>query len=280
MRKPFLGDYPIIQHFGENPEVYARFSLIGHNGLDYGTPNETPLYSCIDGVVTEATNDPGGYGVYVKCENEQYGVLFAHLSRLNVGETQPVQEGELLGWSDNTGFSTGPHLHLGIFTKPRQTGNGYNGYVDPEPLLKGGEMEEITELKKQIEVLQLRVSELETDGEMKQKRIEDRDRQINELAEEIAKVNGLLTEESGKRSLAEAELVVLKTQVSDAQTALVSANGKLQGLQTLLETKETELEEALQEVAAAEETLQSLNSFTAADYFLKGFKLLFKRFLS
>jgi len=276
MRKPFSGDYAISQHFGENPAIYSRFSLLGHNGTDWAIPSETPLYSCIEGTVTEVGNDPGGYGIYVKCENEQYGVLFAHLSRLNVGETQQVQEGTLLGFSDNTGFSTGPHLHLGIFTKPRQTGNGYNGYVDPEPLLEGGEMEEITELKRQIEVLQLRIRELETDGEMKQQRIEDRDKQINGLAEEIARVNNLLTEESGKRSVAEAEIVGLNTQVSDLQGQVTTVSSQVETMQKLLETKQKELELCKNELFDSEQTLKEMNAYTWKDFLIKGLKLLLK----
>ena len=277
MRKPFSGDYAISQHFGENPAIYSRFHLIAHNGCDWAIPSETPLYSCIEGIVTEVGNDPGGYGIYVKCENDQYGVLFAHLSRLNVGQTQQVQEGQLLGFSDNTGFSTGPHLHLGIFTKPRQTGNGYNGYVDPEPLLEGGEMEEITELKKKIEVLELRVSELEKDGEMKQERIEARDKQINDLADDIADVNGLLTIESGKRSEAEAEIVSLTTKLSDAGSMLTATNGRLETMQKLLEAKEKELELANKELFDSEQTLKEMNAYTWQDFFLKGFKLLLQR---
>lgn len=151
MRKPFDGEYQITQLFGENPEIYARFGLKGHNGMDFAAPTGTVLYSPITGTVTEVREDPGGYGNYVKIENPELAVLLAHLSRFTVGETQQVTEGEQVGWSGNTGFSTGPHLHFGIFTKPRQSSNGYNGYVDPLPYLKG-EIMQIDELKKELDI--------------------------------------------------------------------------------------------------------------------------------
>ncbi len=151
MRKPFEGDYPITQRFGENPDIYARFGLQGHNGVDFGLPLSTPLVSPILGRVIQVRNDPSGYGNTVVIENEVLAVRLAHLTRFTVGETQQVQEGELVGYSGNTGFSTGPHLHLGIYTKPRQDNNGFSGYVDPLPYMEG-EVADLEALKIQVAV--------------------------------------------------------------------------------------------------------------------------------
>ncbi len=131
-RNLFEGDFPLTQLFGENPDWYAPFGMDGHNGIDYATPTGTNLYCCIDGQVTEVAYDSNGYGKYIKIENDECGVLYAHmraLSTIPVGAT--VRAGDTIGQSGNTGNSTGPHLHFGVFPKPRDRSNGYAGYIDP-----------------------------------------------------------------------------------------------------------------------------------------------------
>lgn len=136
MIKPFSGNFTRTQGFGENSAIYARFGLKGHNGYDYATPNDTPILAAITGKVVEATSDSTGYGNYIKIENDKEGVLVAHLRRFTVSVGQEVNEGQLIGYSNNTGFSSGPHLHFGYFRKPRDRSNGYSGYIDPAPYFR------------------------------------------------------------------------------------------------------------------------------------------------
>lgn len=124
-------DAPITQRFGVNPASYAKFGLKGHNGIDFGIPTGTKLYSCIDGTVIEAQSDPTGYGNYIKIENNECGILYGHLKSFSVAVGETVKAGQVIGISDNTGNSTGSHLHFGVFPKPRNKTNGYNGYIDP-----------------------------------------------------------------------------------------------------------------------------------------------------
>ena len=49
--------------------------------------------------------------------------MYYHLSGFAVSAGQNVSKGQLIGYSGNTGFSTGPHLHWGLKV------NG--SYVDP-----------------------------------------------------------------------------------------------------------------------------------------------------
>ena len=147
MRKPFLADYRLSQNFGGNPDLYKRFlvkqpdgttaPLRGHSGLDWATPNDTPLVSPIAGKVIEATFDDAGYGYYLKIENDTEGCVIAHMRRLTVGVGFVLKEGDPIGTSDNTGFSTAPHVHMGYYTKPRDRSNGYAGFIDPLPFLTG-----------------------------------------------------------------------------------------------------------------------------------------------
>lgn len=154
MIKPFKGDYPLTQPFGANPEIYKQFGLLAHNGIDLATPVGTPIIASISGTVIEAVKSgDAGYGKYVKIENDEYGSLTAHLSRVDVEVGQTVTEGQQIGLSGNTGFSTGPHLHWGIFSKPRDRNNGYGGYVDQTNLITTPNVDTIPVNKKVYEEL-------------------------------------------------------------------------------------------------------------------------------
>lgn len=131
MRLPFNGNFTQTQGFGGNSADYIRFGLRGHNGLDFALPSGTPLYAAISGKVIEATEDPTGYGKYIKLENSTEGALTAHMQSFTVSVGQDVNEGDLIGYSDNTGNSSGPHLHFGYYKIPRNRQNGYSGYIDP-----------------------------------------------------------------------------------------------------------------------------------------------------
>lgn len=131
----------ITQHFGEDPAFYTRFNMKGHNGIDCRTKFEDspdgkhPIYAVTDGTVTEAiTVDNGGYGKYVLLSHPDGSqTLYGHLDSLNVSLSQCAKGGEIIGISDNTGVSSGAHLHFGYRPKSFNRANGYKGYEDPEP---------------------------------------------------------------------------------------------------------------------------------------------------
>jgi len=145
MRKPFEGNFPISQTFGNKLflknakdieyDVYAQWGLNGHNGIDYACPSGTPILAPHHGTVIEANFDSGGYGNYIKIENDNEGSVLAHLDSIRVQIGFEVKEGDIIGISDNTGASTGPHLHWGYFQKPRNRQNGFDGYMDQLPIL-------------------------------------------------------------------------------------------------------------------------------------------------
>lgn len=135
MIRPFKGTFPITQIWGVNEADYARFGLKGHNGVDYGIPTGTPIIAPHNGKVIEAAFDQYGYGMYVKIENDEEGSILGHLQSFNVNSGDTVFEGQQIGISDNTGNSTGPHLHWGYFRKPRNKEDGYSGTTNPWPYL-------------------------------------------------------------------------------------------------------------------------------------------------
>lgn len=92
----------------------------GHNGVDYGAPRGTAIFSSAEGVVKVANyraGNPwfGGYGNYIMIEHPNgTQTLYAHLSAVNVTVGDTVSKGQTIGKSGNTGRSTGPHLHFEV----------------------------------------------------------------------------------------------------------------------------------------------------------------------
>jgi hypothetical protein len=126
---------PITQLFGENPQIYKKWGFPGHNGVDYGIPNGTPIKAAIGGTVAMVGFENGGYGNYVKLSHSDDGKSFytyyAHLANAAVTAGQKIKVGTVIGYSNNTGASTGPHLHFGL--KIDGENPPYKGYVDPMP---------------------------------------------------------------------------------------------------------------------------------------------------
>jgi murein DD-endopeptidase MepM/ murein hydrolase activator NlpD len=133
----FIGNYPMTQGFGEHPQEYnARFGLRGHNGVDWACPTMTPVLVAAGGIIKEVAFDEGGYGKYIKVVHDGYLTLYAHLNDAVVKVNDKVVAGQLLGHSNNTGFSTNPHLHFGVapcdaLGNKTEGANGFSGYINP-----------------------------------------------------------------------------------------------------------------------------------------------------
>lgn len=94
--------------------VYDREAM--HGGIDFGTPVGTPVYATADGVVEWAAyHQSSGYGKMVRViHNYGFSTVYGHLDRIEVNSGNYVRRGDLLGYSGNTGISTGPHLHYEV----------------------------------------------------------------------------------------------------------------------------------------------------------------------
>lgn len=123
---PFAGMYPVTQTYDQH---VARAKANGwswapgvpgngyyYGGIDFGMPNGTPIRATREGKVEKAALDASGYGHHVRISHETVPGLsksiYGHLSNLAVVAGDMVQAGQLIGYSDNTGMSTGPHLHF------------------------------------------------------------------------------------------------------------------------------------------------------------------------
>jgi len=140
---PLKREKYITQPFGSRPEYYSQYTiggvkLKGHNGTDYRASNSTEVVACDDGFCQEVL-DQGkiGYGKYIKIIHSWGESVYAHLQEFKVKQSAEVKKGQTIALSDNTGNSTGSHLHFAIRINPYNRGDGWGGYSDPEPYLEG-----------------------------------------------------------------------------------------------------------------------------------------------
>ena len=114
-RQPFRGDYPITLNYHEKFDPLYDNVKRFHEGIDYGCPEGTPILASADGTVVGRFNAPYGYGLFVEINHgDGYHAFYAHLSRATVDHGDKVSQGDLIGYSGNTGNSTGPHLHFEV----------------------------------------------------------------------------------------------------------------------------------------------------------------------
>jgi len=86
-----------------------------HAGVDFGAGVGTNVTASDGGQVIFVGYD-GGYGLEVKIDHGGgYTTLYAHLSQALVSVGDMVFQGQHIAESGNTGSSTGPHLHFGVY---------------------------------------------------------------------------------------------------------------------------------------------------------------------
>ncbi|BAF69457.1 peptidoglycan DD-metalloendopeptidase family protein [Nitratiruptor sp. SB155-2] len=90
-----------------------------HLGVDFGAPRGTHVYAAGNGRVI-FSGRKGGYGnVIIIAHADGYRTLYAHLQKRLVRRGRRVKQGSLIGLVGNTGLSTGPHLHFGLYKNGR-----------------------------------------------------------------------------------------------------------------------------------------------------------------
>lgn len=102
---------PITGNFGEQRPGHI------HAGIDIAVPEGTPIRAVADGKValTQGIAASGGYGNYTCVQHTStVSSCYAHQSRFGVAVGQSVKQGQVIGYSGNTGHSFGPHLHFEI----------------------------------------------------------------------------------------------------------------------------------------------------------------------
>ena len=113
----------ITQYFG-NTDFAIKTNAYkgkGHNGVDFQAAPGTKVKASLDGIVVGAGDTDkvcrgASFGKWVLLKhNNGLSTIYAHLSLITVAEGQTVKTGNIIGYSGNTGYSTGPHLHFGVY---------------------------------------------------------------------------------------------------------------------------------------------------------------------
>lgn len=114
----------ITQYFGNtafataNPAIYSGG---GHNAIDLRATVGTRVLASKEGVVegigdTDKSCSGVSYGKWVLIRHpNNLSTLYAHLSIIKVSGGQQIETGQLIGYSGDTGYATGPHLHFAVF---------------------------------------------------------------------------------------------------------------------------------------------------------------------
>jgi hypothetical protein len=167
--KPWI----VTQKFGET--AYLSFYkenkviLSGHNGIDLAAIHGQPIYAAHDGWAYYEIDAGQGHGVVLRTDKEFeyedrnvfFKTIYWHMCNpdkepkyaspvRNATLNNPiyVKRGDIIGYVNSTGLSTGDHLHFGIKPvaktgEPNNTwynfeqNNGMYGAIDPTPYLNG-----------------------------------------------------------------------------------------------------------------------------------------------
>ncbi len=116
--KPVAG--PLSQEYGQTAVGRRLYKNGFHNGVDFQAAIGTPVFSAEGGeIIAVGNNGRLQYGKYVLINHpNNLTTLYAHLSRQQVNKGDFVKRGDLIGYSGNTGYSFGPHVHLTVYWAP------------------------------------------------------------------------------------------------------------------------------------------------------------------
>lgn len=116
-----LDNIYITQKFGKTVGAEKLYTSGSHNGVDFRATVGTRVKNVLDGVVLGTGNTdiyPGCYSfgkwVFVQHDNG-LSTIYGHLSVISAQKGQRLQTGDTIGFSGNTGYSTGPHLHISVY---------------------------------------------------------------------------------------------------------------------------------------------------------------------
>lgn len=111
-----------------SPTTYSAH----HLGLDISANIGENLYCPTKGFVANVTSGPqGGKTIWLVLENG-WLVRYLHLDKIVVAPGQPLEEGQIVGKSGNSGLTTGPHLHMDISRDGELRLNDLSNFIDPE----------------------------------------------------------------------------------------------------------------------------------------------------
>jgi len=116
-----LSNVYITQPFGKTVDSHRLYVSGTHNGIDLRASRGTPILAARAGVIqavgnTDAQRGCYSYGQWILIKHDNgLSTLYAHLDLIKANTNQTVQAGEIIGYSGQTGYATGPHLHFTVY---------------------------------------------------------------------------------------------------------------------------------------------------------------------
>ena len=110
----------VTQEFGKTVAAKRLYVSGTHNGVDFRASIGTPVLAAAPGLVkgtgdTDTACRGASYGKWVLIEHSNgLSTIYGHLSLIKTATGRTVTTGETIGYSGQTGYSTGPHLHLSV----------------------------------------------------------------------------------------------------------------------------------------------------------------------
>lgn len=100
-----------------------------HTGVDLRAATGTKVYAANKGTVTTSGYSSAWGNYIIISHGGGITTLYAHMSKRSVSKDDKVKQGDIIGYSGNTGYSTAPHLHFEI-SKNGATYNPLNEFKD------------------------------------------------------------------------------------------------------------------------------------------------------
>ncbi|HEU0299463.1 MAG TPA: M23 family metallopeptidase, partial [Longimicrobium sp.] len=133
--RPVPANVPVTSPYGVRKHPISGKTKM-HWGTDFGAGNGTQVVSAADGRV-EAVRNQGdkGFGRYMIVRHtDGSATLYAHLQSTSLPEGAEVKRGDPIARSNDSGGSTGPHLHFEYVPNGEIVQN--KNRIDPAPCLQ------------------------------------------------------------------------------------------------------------------------------------------------
>jgi murein DD-endopeptidase MepM/ murein hydrolase activator NlpD len=111
-KTPVTSPYGVQRHY-QNHRGQSLYSW-AHRGVDYAAVLNTPVYAAQNGIISVAEQMQVHGGTVVIDHGQGVLSIYNHLNKITVKKDQYVTKNALIGYSGNTGHTTGPHLHYGL----------------------------------------------------------------------------------------------------------------------------------------------------------------------
>src|SRR3989344_2836964 len=111
----------INQKFGKIVGAEKLYTSGSHNGVDFRATMGTRVKNALAGQVVGTGNTdkyPGCYsfGKWVMVRHDNgLSTIYGHLSVISTAVGNRLNTGDTIGFSGNSGYSTGPHLHISVY---------------------------------------------------------------------------------------------------------------------------------------------------------------------